>query len=161
MTKEPIRDRPVMPGYGLTPAVDGAGMLPWSWLAKRMEQARNYWLVTSSAAGRPHSVPVWGVWHEGRFIFAVGPSSQKNRNLAENNRAIVHLESGDEVAIIEGLVEKLEAVTDSHPAAVAYRSKYGVDLTGGVIHQLISQRAFAWLESDFANSATRWRFPAV
>ena len=156
--KVPVVDRPDMPGYGLLPSDQGAGLLAWDWLRQRMESARNYWLVTASPEGRPHSVPIWGVWLDDKFFFAVGQSSRKGRNLAQNQWAIIHLESGDEVAIAEGPVQPMPDMGEKHPAARAYQLKYEVDLVGNPVYCLLPQRAFGWLEADFPGTATRWRF---
>ncbi len=54
----PRAERPHMPDYGVdTPSWVP---LPWSWAAERLLANRNYWVVTVSAAGRPHVLPVWG-----------------------------------------------------------------------------------------------------
>ena len=37
-------------------------MLPWSHVEERMLGPRNYWVATVRPDGRPHAVPVWGVW---------------------------------------------------------------------------------------------------
>lgn len=44
--------------------------LPWSWAAERLMANRNFWVVTVSAGGRPHAMPVWGVWDEAETSFA-------------------------------------------------------------------------------------------
>jgi len=80
----PRVEQPVMPGYGVeTPEWRG---LPWEWAAERLMGTRNYWVVTASATGQPHSLPVWGVWHdaEQRFMFSCAHGSKKARNLASN-----------------------------------------------------------------------------
>lgn len=88
--------------------------------------------------------------------------SMKGRNMARNPAIVVHLESGDDVVILEGTAEQ---VTD--PALLgrfidAYDTKYGFrldssDLTYGV-YALRPKVTMAWLEQDFPNTATRWRF---
>lgn len=78
--------------------------VPWSWAEERLEQARNYWLCTTRADGRPHAAPVWALWR--LLWFSTDPSSQKVRNVAREPRAVVHLESGDDVVIVEGVIEQ-------------------------------------------------------
>jgi hypothetical protein len=60
---EPVAERPYMPDYG----VDTASWtpLPWTWAVERLLANRNFWVVTVSAEGRPHALPVWGVWDDG------------------------------------------------------------------------------------------------
>jgi hypothetical protein len=147
--------RPDISGYGIRP--DEEGILPWSFVDERMANARNYWVATSRPDGRPHATPVSGVWIDGGFYFGTGPGSRKARNLAKNPHLVVHSESGDEVAILEGLAEE---VADPASLDGALRAKYGIE-TGDVEdvwHALRPVVAFAWVKSDFLKTATRWRF---
>jgi hypothetical protein len=43
-------------------------LLPWSHAVERLEKAINYWVCIMRPDGRPHAVPVWGMWVEGAFI---------------------------------------------------------------------------------------------
>ena len=76
--------------------------LPWSHAADRLASSRNYWICTVRPDGRPHSIPVWGLWVDDTLYFGTAHSSCKARNLARNAAVSVHLESGDDVVIIEG-----------------------------------------------------------
>ncbi len=146
--------RPHMPGYGIMPAEEGAGLLPYAWAEERLAAAHNYWVCTVTPSGQPHAAPVWGVWHVGAFYFGTGESSRKGRNLAANPQAVLHLESGDEVVIIEGIVEP---VSDPALLAVldkAYQAKYKVPFHLAMC--LRPHTAFAWREQDFPGSATRF-----
>ncbi len=61
-----------MPDYGVGSA-DWAP-LDWSWAAERLAANRHFSVVTASREGRPHALPVWGVWDDGdlRFAFSCG-----------------------------------------------------------------------------------------
>jgi len=59
------------------------------------------------ADGLPHAVPVWGVWVDGALYFGTDRRSRKARNLATNQGAVVHLESGDDAVILEGFAEEI------------------------------------------------------
>ena len=59
MTTRPIGQRPAMAAYG-TDSPDWEA-LPWGWAAERLVPNKNYWVVTVSANGAPHALPVWGV----------------------------------------------------------------------------------------------------
>ena len=151
---EPQPSRPRIPGYGVPESDEG--MLPWSHVAERLEKARNYWVGTVGPDGQPHSVPVWGLWVEGAFYFGAGPRT--TRNLAANPKVVVNLESGDDVVILEGVVEEF---TGADPAlftriADASAAKYGFrpDEPGGYV--LRPRVAYAW--SKFPADTTRWRF---
>ena len=79
-----------------------------------------------------------------------------------NPFAVVHLESGDEVVIVEGAVEEVTARKDLDALAAAYGEKYSLEITfedpGSVVYALVPKRAFAWRESDYPESATRFTF---
>lgn len=91
-----------MSDYGV-PA-DPAGALPWSWAQSRLVGNRNYWVVTASASGRPHSMPVWGVWltETDRFWFSCSPNARKARNIAENPHCVVTVDDTVECVSVEG-----------------------------------------------------------
>jgi hypothetical protein len=148
--------------YGIWAADEGAGLLAWEWAAERLERAHNYWVATSSPDGRPHAAPVWGVWLDGAFHFSTARGSRKGRNLAANPGAVVHLESGDEVVILEGTVEEVHGKKELGRLAGAYGQKYTLEITfqdpGSVVYALRTKVAFAWRESDFPESATRFTF---
>jgi hypothetical protein len=116
------------------------------------------------ADGRPHAMPVWGVWFSEAFHFGTDPSSVKARNLLRDPRVTVHLESGDECVVLEGIVEVLSQPDGEHfeRMADAYEHKYGGFRprypTGPGFFALRPHVAFAWLEADYPNTATRWRF---
>lgn len=137
----------------------------------RLRAATTYWLSTTRPDGRPHAMPVWGVWVDGAFWF--GTAGQKVRNLAHQPYAIVHLESGDDVAIIEGRVERLESSAVAPSAVVAaFREKYvdgengePFDVAGelpadAALYRLRPAVGHAWLEGAFVETQTRWRFDA-
>ena len=153
--------RPQMPdSYRLKEPKGGKGFLDWQHVEERMQAAHNYWVVTTGKDGRPHTMPVWGVWVEGVYYFSTDRRTRKARNLAANSAVIVHLESGDEVIILEGIGAE---VTDEKQIAAmdaAYFAKYKMhplEIPGDVsIYEVKPLVAFAWFESNFADSATRW-----
>lgn len=154
--------RPHMPaGYGLTP-VEAGKLLPWSWAAERLAASRNYWICTTRPDGRPHASPVWGVWLPNALYFGTDPLSTKGKNLAANPAVTVHLESGDEVVIFDGVIETLADTSLWPQLDAAYMAKYNLKLSeaGGEASILVARPQFvlAWLESDFPNTATRWVF---
>lgn len=146
--------RPHMPGYGIKPENEGAGLLPYAWVEERMAAARNYWVCTVTPEGNPHAAPVWGLWHDGAFYFGTGDTSRKGRNLAANPAISVHLESGDEAVMIEGEVQTVTDAALLKTLDKAYKAKYQVPF-----HSALCVRpkvAFAWREADFPGSATRF-----
>ena len=101
--------------------------------------------------------PVWGVWHDDAFHFFTDEESLKARNIHRDARAVVHLESGDEVVILEGTLQSIAATRE---LVSAYESKYGITLGDEPegLYRLQLSKALVWLESDFPKTATRWRF---
>jgi len=150
--------RPFMPGYGIAAETDGVGLLPWAFVEERMVAAHNYWVCTSGPQG-PHAAPVWGLWFGGAFYFSTGERSRKGRNLTANPQISAHLESGDEVVILEGVVTEVKDKSVLHSLDEAYQTKYEMPMQGpGRIYKLIAAKVFAWREKDFPTSATRWSF---
>lgn len=157
-TESHISDRPRMPaGYGVGDPQYGFEPIEWPWVVERVSSARNYWVATNRADGSPHLSPVWGVWQNDAFHFFTDVDSLKARNIRRNPRAVVHLESGDEVVIMEGMLESVAATLD---IVSGYESKYGISLGDEPegLYRLNLVKVLAWLESDFPKTATRWRF---
>lgn len=162
---DPAPQRPYFGNaYGIDPS--GEGLLPWSWASEQLAASRNYWIGSTRPDGRPHVAPVWGVWLEGVLYFSSALSSRKVRNLALNPQVVVHLESGDDVVILEGVVDELHDAGLYSKVAGVYNAKYqGVFMEeelpdGGLVYAVRPQTAFGWLEQDFVRSATHWRFAA-
>src|SRR6476619_5195147 len=62
---------------------------PWDVVERLLTDAQLYWIVTVRTDGRPHAVPLVGVWHDGTFAFCTGPDEQKHRNLEANPQVAV------------------------------------------------------------------------
>jgi hypothetical protein len=158
---EPRPSRPAMPrGYGIASGKEG--LLPWSWAEERLVSSRNYWIVSANAGGRPHAMPVWGLWLDGAVWFSSDQASRKARNIAARPGIVVHLESGDEVVIAQGDAEEVTERASLEPFARAYREKYGIgidlDHAIGLTYRVRPHTVLGWLEPDFPTTATRWRF---
>ena len=169
MTGGPAPEQPRMADYG----VGGPGWegLPWSWAADRLVPNRNYWVVTVSRSGRPHSLPVWGVWHDNdqRFMFSCGPSSRKARDLAANPQVVVTVDDTVECVSIEGSARVLDP---ADPAVAVWVDRYiakyrpvspelSADfLRANLVVEVAPDRAFGIIEreDEFSIRATRWRF---
>jgi hypothetical protein len=159
---DPRPDRPQMPdGYCIGRGDASAGeLLPWSRVQEWLEASRNYWVCTTRADGRPHAKPVWGVWMEGMVLFSTDPDSVTGRNLRRDPRAAIHLESGDDVAILEGEPRPLDAAlfepyADAYDAKYDYRPEPSSDLPPW---SLRPAKVLSWSEAEFPQSATRWTF---
>ncbi len=149
-------------GYGVGSGSEG--LLSWGHVRERMEASRNYWIGTTRPDGRPHAAPVWGVWLDDTLFFGTDRGSRKARNLRASPEVVVHLESGDDCVILEGVVEEESDPGLRRRAGEAYAAKYWFDALGGAdeggppVYVLRPRVAFAWLESSFPETATRWRF---
>jgi nitroimidazol reductase NimA-like FMN-containing flavoprotein (pyridoxamine 5'-phosphate oxidase superfamily) len=146
-------------GYGIQSPEKG--MLSWAEVTERLAAARNYWVSTTRPDGRPHVMSVWGVWIDGTFFFGTDGTSRKARNLAKNAAIAVHLESGDDVVILEGTAREMTHDSELVTAIdAAYQVKYGMRLSDcpGVpfVCAVEPRVAFAWREKDYPSSATRW-----
>ena len=157
-----------MPEYGVdTPDWKP---LPWEWAAERLLVNRNYWVTTVSGAGRPHSLPVWGVWDDADhlFAFSCGPSSRKARNIAANPGVVVAGSDTVECISVEGLATVLADGDERRDRWIEqYVEKYdpgSETMTDFVREHLVIEvvptRAFGIVEreDEFSTRATRWRF---
>ena len=151
-----VVSRPHMPEYGLQDENEGRGLLPWSHVVENMTEAHNYWVSTVTPDKRAHATPVWGVWYQERFYFGSGLDSRKARNLEANPSIVVHLESGDEVVIIEGEARLLAEPELLPLLDELYFNKYAFHLEGSPTFVVTPSKVFAWTEADFPGTATRW-----
>jgi hypothetical protein len=151
----------VPPLYGLKARKN---YLPFSHAEQRLEVSRNYWICSARPDGRPHSIPVWGFWMDGAVYFGTARSSHKARNLAHNRAVSIHLESGDDVVILEGSVIEVDLADETtlKKLDAASREKYKMPLMTvpgeSVFYCLRPRVVLAWMEKDFPNTATRWTF---
>jgi Pyridoxamine 5'-phosphate oxidase len=165
MTGPPVPGRPGMPAsYGIGRGGSAPGeLLPWSRVEEWLIAARNYWVCTTRPDGRPHAKPVWGLWLDGLVMFSTDPESVTGRNVAAGSPVQVHLESGDEVAILDGRLERPDDADLLARFADAYEAKYGirVDVSRAEtpILALRPSVVLSWEESDYPETATRWVVP--
>jgi nitroimidazol reductase NimA-like FMN-containing flavoprotein (pyridoxamine 5'-phosphate oxidase superfamily) len=154
----------VCAGYGIVGAEDGKGLLPWAWVATKMNSCRTFWLATihtglHSDQGRPHVMPVWGVWLDDAFFFSTGRKSRKGQNLAANPACTIANDDGEEAVIVEGLATQAEDAAEQERVAIAYKKKYKMDprSMGEPIFRVQPSRVFGFVEKTFPQSATRWK----
>ena len=159
---EPRAGLPRMaPDFGLKPRQK---YLPWSHATERLEKAKNYWIVTSSPGGQPHAVPVWGFWINGALYWGTARDSRKWRNLERNPEIVVHLESGDDVIIVEGTAREVREAERPELFArmkQASEAKYGMWMPLQAHHVAVEVRprkVMAWSEQAIQKTATRWTF---
>jgi PPOX class probable F420-dependent enzyme len=165
MRGEPPADRPVMPGYGILPPDAGSGLLPWAEAERRLSASHDYWLATVSPDGRPHVMPVWAVWTDGRLWLSTGLRSRKARNLAADPRCTVTTDDARDPVVVEGRAEQVTGAAAIGAFVDAVNAKYDGGMTVEFQDPAVNGtfavrpvRAFALSGADFAGSPTRWTF---
>jgi len=138
--------------------------ISWPTIADRLRNPKNYWLATVSADGAPHSVPVWGVVVDDNYYLYSERDTVKARNLARNNRVVVHLESGADVVIVHGRAlevtgAELDAVRQAF--AVKYSDPDEIEWVPTadpqfIVWRLNPARAMTWQLDDMEGSQRRW-----
>ena len=138
-------------------------MLSWSWVGKKMEGCRTFWVSTLHPENRPHVMPVWGVWVDDAFFFSTGRKSRKGRNLVANPACTVTNDDGEEAVIVEGAAEETKDAAVLERVAAAYKKKYKMDprSMGEPIFAVRPKIVFAFIEKTFPKTATRWKFKTV
>jgi PPOX class probable F420-dependent enzyme len=163
---DPVGGRPFMPGYGVLPADQGSGVMPWSEAEQRLTASHDYWCATVRPDGRPHAMPVWGVWLAGRVWFSSSLGSRKARNLAADPRCTITTDDALNPVVVDGVAER---VTDADRIAAivdAVNAKYDADMTVDFLDPAVNGTyavrpvtVIAMTHDDFTGSPTRWTFP--
>jgi PPOX class probable F420-dependent enzyme len=160
---EPHAQRPYMPGYGVLPAGEGTGLLPWSWALERLTRSHDYWLATIDADGRPHVMPVWGFWNDDGLWISTAPKSRKARNLERDGRCTVTTDDAQEPVVVQGVAERVtdRAANEAFKDGVngKYETSYDLDFfLENATYVVRPSWAFGLMETDFGGSPTAWRF---
>jgi PPOX class probable F420-dependent enzyme len=162
---DPRADRPSMPGYGVVPADEGSGLLSWTEAERRLTVAHDYWCATVCPDGRPHVMPVWGVWLDGRLWFSSGLRSRKARNLAADPRCTVTTDDARDPLVVEGRAERRADAAAIEAFVAAINDKYDAGMTTEFQDPAVNGtfgvrpvRAFGLSGDDFVGSPTRWTF---
>ena len=141
--------------------------LTWHDVASRLSPALNYWLGTTDSGGAPHATPVWGaVVNDDLYLYSER-STLKAKNLRNDPRAVIHLESGDDVVIVHGHLDDVGHPMDFGQVVDALAQKYNSSEQRGflpsadpdfdVLYLFRPRRALMWLLSDYEGSHQRWR----
>ena len=161
LTSHPIISRPKIPAeYGIPK--NNKGLLPWSHVNERMTQSMHYWISTVGPDGRPHVTPVDGLWLDSKLYFGGSTQTKRNRNLLVNPNVSVHLDSSEDVVILQG---EAHLQTPDHDLAVQLSktsaTKYGYapkpeEYERSGVHVFHPVTVFAW--KQFPKDVTRWQF---
>jgi nitroimidazol reductase NimA-like FMN-containing flavoprotein (pyridoxamine 5'-phosphate oxidase superfamily) len=136
-------------------------LLAWDVVVARLVEATHYWLATVRADGRPHVVPLDGLWIDNRLYFGGSNKTVRHRNLMANPHVTLHLDDGGSAVIVEGTCEVTVPGKDGAERLwAASNEKYGYApplsayLAG--VWTLSPTRVLAW--TDLTADATRFLF---
>ena len=143
-----------MPDYGV--GAPGWEALPWSWAAERLVGYRNYWVVTVSPDGRPHALPVWGVWSgdDDAFAFSCAPGSRKRKNLAANPKVTIAGDDTVECISLQGTARPVADEAQQERWIERYLAKYQA-LSPELSQSTTSRRAESLRLASTASSMSR------
>jgi hypothetical protein len=138
----------------------------WSWVAAQLTDSKNYWLCSVRPNRRPHVVPRWAVYVDGKIYYDGSPETRHAQNIALNPHVTVNLESGDHVIILEGTsapAGKPSAELDSK-LVDAYRKKYAQvgyspesgQWDNGGLFVFTPRQCIAW--TSFTENPTKFTF---
>ena len=156
-------------GYGVPAASDG--LLAWSDVEARLVAAPQYWMATTRPDGRPHVVPRWGVWVDGRLWYDGAPTTRHAGNLRGNPACTLHLEDGWHAVIADGTSQPASppGLELGGRLSAAFAEKYAdrgyqpepdawEGPGAGGLAVFTPSKALAWF--DFPKDVTRFRFEA-
>jgi len=123
-------------------ADSGAAPTPWHQARDRLANpapAQTYWLSTVRPDGRPHVMPVIGLWLDDAFYFISGGSTRKGKNLARNPNCVIAVSSTTRPSldvVLEGKARRLTDPDEVARVAEAYRSVLGwpLEVREGELH---------------------------
>lgn len=104
------------------------------------------WLGTVRPSGKPHTAPIWHVWHGGRVYVVAQATAVKTRNIQANPFVTITHPDPMDVIIIEGearLVAGMTAVLQPH-----FQQKYDWDIatdeTYTAVIEITPTKLMAW-----------------
>ena len=103
--------------------------MSWTQAAGLFSIAHNYYLSIVRADGRPHVMPIWGVWSGGAFYFSTGRQSRKSTNLSLNPNCVVWPENASEAVILEGTAKEVGERSLRSRFVAVYKKKYDWDMS--------------------------------
>lgn len=146
--------------------------LTWDWVAAQLAESENYWLCSVRPPtpefpnGRPHVIPRWAVFVDGKIYYDGSPETRHNRNIELNPEVSVHLESGKEAIMLEGTSQPAGKPSPElgKKLSDAYKKKYK-DLgyapephswDEGGLYVFTPRQCIAW--SNFTENPTKFIF---
>ncbi|WP_116950045.1 pyridoxamine 5'-phosphate oxidase family protein [Jiangella endophytica] len=152
-------------------STDESDLLAWPVAAEGFAAAPKYWLATGRASGRPHVMPVLGVWLGDAFAVSTRPGSVKGRNLLRGGGCVVTAATDAGDLVLEGAARHVTDPARQAAVAAAFVAKYDwrFGLRDGRAYDdsLPGSPEYAFFEIAPAKgfgygsdglTATRWRF---
>ena len=155
----PRAGRPHIPDYGISKSAKG--LLPWKWAEPRLKKSREYYFVSTLPNGRPHVMPVWGVWVDFAFYFSTGRGTRKARNLARSPYCVICNEDAEQAVIVHGRAKEIKDAKRIRELGAPYARKYPpfkLDPKMGAVYEVKPSIVFGLIEKKFPTTATRWKF---
>jgi len=135
--------------------------LAWPEVRQRLAEAKHFWFSTADGDGAPHARPIWAAWID-NTLYADGgvPVTRWGRDLLVNPRIQVHLESAQDVVIVDGLFTMENDLTAEAFARVqaSYLERYKdyQPESAGGLFMIKPRQVLAW--SQFPVDVTRFTF---
>jgi len=86
------------PGYVDNPISE----VSWDYIEQKLIESKHYWMCSVRPNRRPHVVPRWAVYLDGKLYYDGSPETRHARNILENPNTTVNLEDGQKAIILEG-----------------------------------------------------------
>jgi nitroimidazol reductase NimA-like FMN-containing flavoprotein (pyridoxamine 5'-phosphate oxidase superfamily) len=117
------------------PLIDDAKATAWEKASSRLgtpERERTYWLATVRPDGRPHVMPILGLWLDDAFYFITGAETRKGKNLAANAECVLtassHVLPSLDV-VVEGRATRVTDEGELRRVVAAFGSELEWELT--------------------------------
>ena len=107
------------------------------------------YIATSRPDGRPHVMPIWFIYHEGRIWFETDITTVKFKNIQHNNCVMIVF-GGKSTYIVEGSVKWRKESELGFPIRKMYWEKYGEAMDDSYItektllFELIPEKEQSW-----------------
>jgi hypothetical protein len=138
----------------------------WKWVAAQLTESKIYWLCSVYPNGRPHVVPRWGVFLDGKVYYDGSPETRHGRNIKLNSNISVHLENGTQPIILYGTSTASEKPSPELGKKLSqeYKKKYKElgyapgpnSWDGGGLYMFTPRECIAW--SKFNEDPTKFIF---
>ncbi|MBN8582885.1 MAG: pyridoxamine 5'-phosphate oxidase family protein [Anaerolineae bacterium] len=149
------------PGYVDNPISE----VSWDYIEQKLIESKHYWMCSVRPNRRPHVVPRWAVYLDGKLYYDGSPETRHARNILENPNTTVNLEDGQKAIILEGTsVPAPKPTPEFAQRLVAAYGKYAEDgytpeLTQwdeGGLYVFIPRQCLAW--TTFFENPTKFIF---